>query len=53
MCHLHKFGDESAIVSCEFQETSNLHDISRCGPVLDSLNYAFISGYSFGRDDMT
>ena len=52
-CHLHEFGAESVVVSHESQETLNLCDVSRCGPVLDSLNFAFISGYSFGRDDMT
>ena len=51
-CHLYKFGDESAVVSREPQKSLDLHDICRCGPVLDSLNFALISGYSLGRNDM-
>ena len=52
-CHLHELGNESEVVSRESQETSNFGNIGGCGPVLDSLYFALISGYSFGRNDMT
>ena len=51
-CHLHQFGDKSAVVSHESQETSDLHDVCGCGPILDSIDLAFISGYSMGGNHM-
>ena len=51
-CHLDEFGNEPVVVSHKPQKTSDLHNICGCGPVLDSLDFALISGYSLGRNNM-
>ena len=52
LCHLWKFRNESVVVLCKSQKTSDLCNSCGCGPIPDSLYFTFISGDPFGRNYM-
>ena len=50
--YLRELWDEPPIVPCKAKETFNLSYISQGRPFLDGFYFAFIGGYSLGRNNM-